>query len=117
VREGEYVLTNGAHSAGITKTFQPDDGFDCLLMQCVFHFPRYSPPRSGLTLMHRNKCDATVPFADISSDEVAIAHDLSGLKWIGNSTSYICFSEVVAAKRFIRISRLKAGGSAIVHDE
>ncbi|SMR46094.1 unnamed protein product [Zymoseptoria tritici ST99CH_1E4] len=82
--------------AGVTRTFLPDTGFDCLLMQ--------------------NKCDASVPFADISSDETEIARDLSGLKWIGNATSYICFSEVVAAKRFIRISRLKASGGMVRAD-
>jgi hypothetical protein len=75
--------------------------------------PGHSTPHRRL-ITYRNKCDATVPFADISPDEVAIASDLSVLNWIEESSSYICFSEVVAAKRFIRVSRMKAKGGVVV---
>lgn len=60
----------------------------------------------------RNKCDATVPYADIDSKDTKEGSDLTGLEWIDESSSYICFTEVKALQRFVRMSRLRVNNAA-----
>lgn len=54
----------------------------------------------------RNKCDANAPYADIDAKDVAEGSDLTDLDWIKDSESYICFTELKALQRFVRMSRL-----------
>ncbi|KXT14033.1 hypothetical protein AC579_10027 [Pseudocercospora musae] len=74
--------------AGETESFIPDDGFECLLMQ--------------------GECDATTPYIEIGDSDHKAGGDLTKLSWIGKSNSYICFTELLQMRRFVRVARLRA---------
>ncbi|KAK4505617.1 hypothetical protein PRZ48_003580 [Zasmidium cellare] len=80
--------------AGLTESFLPADGFECLVMQ--------------------GECDANKPFAEVGNEDVAEGGDLTTYKWIGEASSYMCFTEIESLRRFVRISRLRVPTRATV---
>lgn len=74
------------------QSFQPSKGYECLLTQ--------------------GRCDVTKPFISIGSDESDVAgDDLTGLAWIKDSKSYMCFTEIAALRRFVKL-RLRTTAKA-----
>ncbi|KAF2162186.1 hypothetical protein M409DRAFT_27564 [Zasmidium cellare ATCC 36951] len=77
--------------AGLTESFLPGEGFECLLMQ--------------------GKCDATQPFAEVGDEDDKEGGDLTTYSWVGELSSYMCFTEIQALGRFVRVSRLRVATS------
>lgn len=73
--------------------------------------PQYLPISSFPRLANaprRGKCDATTPYISISSTSTT-GNDLSNTTWIEDSKSYMCFADATAARRFVRVARLRVG--------
>lgn len=71
--------------AGSVLSFQPIPGYECLLTQ--------------------KRCNVAMPYISIGSDDETntAGDDLSNLSWIANSDSYMCFTEMEALRRFVRM--------------
>lgn len=89
-------------------------------MQYVLFYPSSKPHpnfpspfcpslNSAVSLtLDRGKCDATTPYISISSTSTT-GNDLSNTTWIEDSKSYMCFADATAARRFVRVARLRVG--------
>lgn len=51
-----------------------------------------------------------MPFADIGDSDKTEASDLTTYDWIIDLTSYMCFTEIEALQRFLRVSRMRVAG-------
>ncbi|PPJ58687.1 hypothetical protein CBER1_03999 [Cercospora berteroae] len=70
--------------AGAVRSIDPKQGFECLLTQ--------------------GRCNVAIPYISIGSDPTDTAgDDLSSLAWIGESNSYICFTEIEMLRRYVRM--------------
>ncbi|CAK1361924.1 uncharacterized protein RHO25_004524 [Cercospora beticola] len=70
--------------AGAVRSIDPKQGFECLLTQ--------------------GRCNVATPYISIGSDPTDTAgDDLSSLAWIGESNSYICFTEIEMLRRYVRM--------------
>lgn len=77
-------LKSISNSAGMVQSFQPVTGYECLLTQ--------------------GRCNVAMPYISVGSDESDTAgDDLSALGWIKESKSYICFTEIAALRRFVKM--------------
>lgn len=81
----QLLIKKNQNSAGSVLSFQPIPGYECLLTQ--------------------KRCNVAMPYISVGSDDETntAGDDLSNLSWIANSDSYMCFTELEALRRFVRM--------------